>query len=213
MSGLKNSPGQGSNFVNFKDGKLISNKESYTDLTGIVTELDIQDEEYKGKEYRKVVLFIKDEDGEIWKLGFPLESGYGTAFCSIASNIDFAKPVMISGGTKELDNGNSYGVMFIRQGMGADGKGGESLKWRFKSDSPEVPKGEDVVDKKGKKTGTDWSERNDWFHHFLVEKVRPRILEGAKRAEKNETETDKKMSKMGSFKKGAAAPEKDGLPF
>jgi hypothetical protein len=97
MSGLKNSPGQGSNFVNFKDGKLISNK--------------------------------------------------------------------------------------------------------------------DVVDKKGKKTGTDWSERNDWFHHFLVEKVRPRILEGAKRAEKNETETDKKMSKMGSFKKGAAAPAKDGLPF
>jgi hypothetical protein len=203
MSGLKNEPFEGSSFVNFKDGKLISNKEEFTHLIGLITEMDITDEEYKGKEYRKITLFVKDDEDKEWKLGFPLESGYGTAFCSLANNVDFSKPVLISGGTKDLDNGNSYGVIFIKQGFDpATGKGGKNLKWAFTKESAEVPDGEAILNKQGKQTGIDWSARNDFFHHFLLEKVRPRILNMSKAAS-----VDEKMAGLG-FKKTAEVKKK-----
>ena len=210
MSGLKNEPYEGSNFVNFKDGRLVSNKETYTSLTGLITELDLTDEEYKGKEYRKITLFIKDDEDNILKLGFPLESGYGNSFCSLAPNIDFAKPVQISGGTKELENGNSYGSVFIRQGFDENGKGGKSVKWYFKKDGAQLPAGAPIINKAGKTTGMDFSERNDFFHHLLLEQIRPRILEGAKRSgnlSATQSSADKALQDLG-FKKTSTVKKK-----
>lgn len=171
MSGLKNEPITGGKFLNFKEGKIISaadgEKKAYTSVEGMLTDLDIVDEEYKGKEYRKIVLFITDDENNIWKLGFPLESGYGNAFCSLALNIDYNKPVIISGGVKEMDNDKSYGMLFIKQ----DGK---NLKWYFTKEHPELPKGVKAKDRSGE--FIDYTDRNDFFHKLLIEDIRPRIL-------------------------------------
>ena len=171
MSGLRNEEIKGGKFLNFKDGKIISaasgQKESFTNVMGLITDLDIVDEEYKGKEYRKIVLFITDDETNTWKLGFPLESGYGTAFCSMAHNLDFSKPADISGGIKEMENDKSYGMMFIKQ----DGK---NLKWFYTKESPEVPKGVKARDRSGE--FWDYSARNDFFHKMLIEEIRPAIL-------------------------------------
>lgn len=178
MSGLKNEPVTGGRFLNFKDGKIIANidgaKEEFTAVEGLLTELDIVDEEYKGKEYRKIVLFIKDDEGTEWKLGFPLESGYGNAFCSLALNVDYSKPVKISGGIKEMENDKSYGMLFIRQ-ENAEGKW-VNLKWFYTKESAEVPSGVKSKDRSGEYW--DFTERNDFFHHLLIEKIRPAITSG-----------------------------------
>ena len=178
MSGLKNEPITGGKFLNFKEGKIIANvdgeKKEFTAIEGRLIELDIVDEEYKGKEYRKIVLEIQDDENTVWKLGFPLESGYGNGFCSLALNIDYSKPVKISGGVKEMENDKSYGMFFIRQ-ENADGKW-VNLKWYYTKESPEVPTGVKSKDRSGEYW--DFSERNDFFHKLLIEKVRPAILSG-----------------------------------
>lgn len=193
MSGLKNEPYVGGKFVNFKDGKLINastgEKKEYTALAGMITELDIKDEVYKGTEYRKIILFIKDDEGEIWKLGFPLESGYGDSFCSIAPNINFRKEVSISGGVKEMDNDRTYGVVYIKQD-------GQNLKWALKKD--DKPEGKKV---RGSRN-VDYSERNDFFHTLLIETIRPAILKA------NGGAPEKR-----STKKGVQAAPPDDLPF
>lgn len=174
MSGLKNEPIAGGRFLNFKDGKIISaisgNKEEFTHLEGFVTDLDIVDEEYQGKAYRKIVLFVKDDENEIWKLGFPLESGYGNAFCSLALNIDFNKPVKISGGIKDMENGKSYGMLFVKQ---PDGETWKNLKWFYTKDSTDIPGGLKARDRSGEYM--DYSKRNDFFHSLLIEDILPRI--------------------------------------
>jgi hypothetical protein len=177
MSGLKNEPVTGGKFLNFKDGKIIANidgvKEEFTAVEGSLVELDIVDEEYKGKEYRKIVLFIKDDEGTEWKLGFPLESGYGNAFCSLALNIDYSKPVKISGGVKEMENDKSYGMIFIRQEVAGKWV---NLKWHYTKESGIVPVGVKAKDRSGEYW--DFTERNDFFHKMLIEEIRPAILSG-----------------------------------
>lgn len=182
MSGLKNEPVTGGKFLNFKDGAIISandgEKKAYTHLEGMVIDLDIVDENYKGKDYRKIVLFVKDDEQNIWKLGFPLESGYGNAFCSLSPNIDFTIPLKISGGIKEMDNEKSYGVLFVKQptGSGAEGESTwKNIKWFYTKESKDIPGGERKKDRTGEYM--DYSARNDFFHRLLIETIRPTILE------------------------------------
>lgn len=190
MSGLRNEEIKGGKFLNFKEGKIISavsgQKESFTNVMGLITDLDIVDEEFKGKEYRKIILFITDDESETWKLGFPLESGYGTAFCSLAPNIDFSKPVDISGGIKEMENDKSYGMMFIKQ----DGK---NLKWFYTKESPDVPKGVKARDRSGE--FWDYSARNTFFHRMLIEEIRPAVLAAHNGGEVKEPATKPKNRK------------------
>lgn len=185
MSGLKNEPFVGGKFVNFKDGKLISatsgTKEEYTSLTGYVVELDIKDEEFKGTEYRKIILEVKDDENNIWKLGFPLESGYGDSFCSIAQNIDFKKEITISGGIKQMDNDRTYGVVYIKQN-------GQNLKWALKKE--DKPEGKKM---RGSRQ-MDYSERNDFFHKLLIEEIRPAILKANEKPQQAATVAGKKKN-------------------
>jgi hypothetical protein len=180
MSGLKNEPVTGGKFLNFKDGKIISavsgTKEEYTSIEGTLFDLDIVDEEYKGKEYRKIVLFIKDNEGNEWKLGFPLESGYGNAFCSLALSVDYSKPVKISGGVKEMENNKSYGMLFIKQPVNQPEGEWKNLKWYYTKESTEVPKGVKSKDRSGE--FLDFSERNDFYHRMLIDTIRPAIISG-----------------------------------
>lgn len=206
MSGLKNEPVTGGKFLNFKEGAIISavdgEKKTYTGIEGRVTDLDITDEVYKGKDYRKITLFIIDDEETTWKLGFPLESGYGNAFCSIAFNIDFKKPVKISGGTKEMDNEKSYGVMFIKQPtVITNGEFSEwkNLKWYYKKDSEGIPAGVKTKDRSGEYT--DYTDRNNFFHEMLIEKIRPAIIKSLNPAKEPDTTTKAAPKKAADVKK------------
>jgi hypothetical protein len=171
MSGLKNEPRSGGNFVNFKDGKLIASddsgtKQEYTNLDGLIVDLDVKDEVYKGVEYKKIILFVKDDEGTVWKLGFPLESGYGDSFCSLAQNINFKKSVSISGGVKPMDNDRTYGSMYVKQD-------GVNLKWALKKE--DKPEGVKV---RGMKS-LDYSDKHDMFYKLLIEEIRPAIVKAS----------------------------------
>lgn len=115
MSGLSNEPRTGGAFVNFKEGKLINSKVEFTTLTGHIIDLAVNPDEYQGQAYQKVTLFIQDDEGKIFLLGFNMTSGYGRSFFRMCPNINYAEPVSIGAGTEDIGNGQTYGKMFIQQ--------------------------------------------------------------------------------------------------
>lgn len=115
MSGLSNEPRTGGAFVNFKEGKLINNKTEFTSLTGHVIDLAVNPDQYKGQTYQKVTLFIQDDEGNVYLLGFNMTSGYGRSFFRMCPNIDYSLPITIGAGIEDIGNGQSYGKMFIQQ--------------------------------------------------------------------------------------------------
>lgn len=152
------------NWANFKDGKIIHNGKAFEGLTGRVVELDLTDEVYLGKDYKKLTLFVQ-VNGEIFRLGFPLFSGYGIAFLSISPNVDWDKDITISGLCEPDEDGKKKASLFIRQ----DGK---PVKWFWTKDKPgKVPQ---PVKLKG--GGWDFAKRNDWLMEYLEKKLRMNIV-------------------------------------
>jgi hypothetical protein len=202
--GLGREAGQ-SRFVNFLKGELVTgpkdNKVTYSFIEGDIIDLHVEPAEYQGKEYRKVTVYIQDNDADgspVYQLGFPLESGYGASFSSMARNIDFKLPVKISGGMEKMkDSDLSYSKMFIRQN-------GKYVKWYYTKDNDagkKMPPPEKIT--KGKDKGKmDYSARNDWYEKMLFEVVLPEI---------------RKVWPNGADKKSKAKPEGaeivDDLPF
>jgi len=154
-------------FANFKDGKIVTKidgqKKEFTTMTGHIVDMDISDEEYQGRKYRKVTLFISDK-GTVCQLGFDLGSGYGWGFFQLCGNIDVKKPVSISGGTKEIpnSNGKSYGSMFIKQ----DGKYLQHLMKNGTDAAKKIP-AVDLV-KIGKQDVKDYSKRHEYMEKVLA---------------------------------------------
>lgn len=202
--GLENMPHEGGkNFVNIKDGELVSgpknDKKSYTHLTGRITSLDISDEEYEGRAYKKIKLQVEAGE-EVYFLGFPLESGYGTAFASLSPNIDFSLPVSISAGIEKIEGTQKkYGKLFIKQP--AEGDKWVNLKWYFTKESTEVPRGVEKSDRNGK--FLDFTDRNNFFYSLLCTRILEAITRGVKAADQ------KKVAK----KKNEPALPVDDLPF
>lgn len=177
--GFKNRSAGGSKYLTFKEGK-IKYKDSdgveqfHSGFAGRVIDLDIKDEEYEGRPYRQITLFIEDDDsGKMFEMQMGLESGYGNAFSCIAPNIDWAKPIEVSPSItpSKTVGGKGYGGLFISQPDGSDKR--KSVKWRFTKENPgkrpevvvktKKVRGKDVPD------GFDFSERNDFYERVLLE--------------------------------------------
>lgn len=175
----------GSKFANFSRGMIVTKidgeKKTFSHLEGDLIDIDVEDAEYQGEKYRKLVLFIAHEGG-LTQLGFPINSGYGNAFCRLCPNIDVNKPIKVSGGTTPDPNNKdrSYSSMFVQQG-------GAYVKWYFKKDTPDGKKVPDVVITtvgKGKsaKEVRDYSDRDEFFEKVilrLLEKVQSIYPKGA----------------------------------
>jgi hypothetical protein len=173
MSGLKNTdrPQGAWTFVNFKDGALVAKinneKKSFTDIEGTVQFMDVTDEEYEGKPYKKITLFIIDDEGAEYRLGFPLSSGYGNSFCCIAPNIRWNIPVNISGDI-EMKNGKKYSKIFIKQPN--ENNKWVALKWYYTKDNDagkKLPQGEEKSDRNG--NYLDFTKRNAYFLKMLID--------------------------------------------
>lgn len=183
--GFKNRSAGGSKYLTFKEGKI-----KYKDADGVeqfhpgfegrVIDLDIQDEEFEGRPYRQITLFIIDEEtGRLYEMQMGLESGYGNAFACISPNVDWSLPVEISPSISKpkVVGGKGYGGMFISQ-PGAAGKK-KAVKWKFTKENP--GKRPEIVEKtkkvRGKDVpdGFDFTERNDFYEEVLME-VRKAIV-------------------------------------
>jgi hypothetical protein len=160
-----------SKFLNFKDGLIVHSEggdlKTYDAFSGRVIDLEIEDAEYQGEAYRKIILFIEDpETDKVFELGFSLESGYGNAFCCIAPNIDWSKPLEISGKIEDKGNGKKYSGMFIRQE-------GKAIKWFYTNahDESAPPNKKRPAPEKvrvGNNDIFDFSKRNNFYEKMLI---------------------------------------------
>lgn len=178
--GLSNEKVVGGNYLNFKDGEILSNKTPYKNITGRIVELDVTDETYLNKDYKKLTLFIKAGD-KIYKLGMPLSSGYGNAFCMMMPNVDWKEDVTISGNFDVDDNGKKRGGMFINQGK-------KAIKWFWTKDAP----GKLPQPVKSPNGDFNWDKRNQYLLKLLYEKVRPAILKANPGVSVDKTQPKKK---------------------
>jgi hypothetical protein len=157
-------------FVNIKKGMLAIKKDNeahlFEYLEGMLTDLEIRDEEYQGEKYKKLCLKINDR-GEDFLLQMRLDSGYGRAFCRIILNADLTKPMKIAPNFTEKD-GKQAGGLFISQH-------GTPLKWHFTKDNPrDLPPMKEVIFKG--KTVWDNTDQQEYFIRMLMERVRQNII-------------------------------------
>lgn len=199
MSGLSAEPRTGNGrFVNFKKGNLVNNGTTFFTLTGHIIDLDISDQSYNKKDYRRVTLFVKDDADTVYLLTFPLASGYGNSFFRMCPNIDYALPVTISGGTEKMESGHEYGKMFIQQS-------GAYVKHFYTKDSKEgkkVPVPSDIKHK-GTVIGKDYTDRDTFIEKVLAGLLEKKIK---KAFPKGATGKDIEMSQ----KKNDYVPASDG---
>lgn len=138
-------------------------------LEGYVLAMDIELDDYEGKEYEKVVLYMTDSSNDEFVLSFPLTSGYGIAFCKMAKNVDWKKPVHFSGKCEKVE-GKQFPrtSMFIKQ-PDANGKL-VNIKWAYTKDAPgKMPLPVESTDRNGK--FWDFSKQNAFFRKLLVDLV------------------------------------------
>lgn len=195
QSGFSNeSRGGNGMFASFKDGKITTKvegeKKTFTTLTGLIVDVDIEDAKFQDREYRKVTLFMKHKEG-VTRLGFPLTSGYGWSFFQLCGNIDVKLPVSISGGTTDLPNSGTppkkYGKMFIEQA-------GKSLKHFMKKDSEAAKKIPLVTETKvGKQVVKNYEKRDEFMEKVITafyKKVQKMYPDGAKDIKKINSPAD-----------------------
>lgn len=173
----------GSKFINISKGKIVhkdadGNKTEHGSFTGVPIDLDIEDAQYEGVAYRKVVLFMVDpDDGKLYEFGFSLSSGYGNAFSCICPNITENVAIEISPKTEKGEGGKSRTGMFISED---NGDKFVPVKWAITKDNAaklQRPEPTETIVGKGKaaKKILDFSERNDYYEKVLT-KFRTRIV-------------------------------------
>jgi len=109
-------------YVSISNGKFaIKNPQTnqvelYDNLTGRIVKVEIKDDTFKGKAFKKAYFDIVD-DVETYILQIRVGYGYFRSFCNSLKSGDINKVITISGIVKE-ENGKSKGVLFVKQ----DGK-------------------------------------------------------------------------------------------
>lgn len=156
-------------FVNIKEGKFIIKegdvKKEYNYIEGWITGLEIKDDEYQGKAFKKLMITL--EDGiERFQLQMRLDSGYGRAFCCLIPNVDPLKDVNISLSYK-VENKKPQAGLFIRQGT-------TPIKWAFTRDNPNgLPELKSTVHKG--ETLWDNTDQERFFIDLLLNKIKPTL--------------------------------------
>lgn len=156
-------------FVNFKEGKLYVKKDGvaqfFSDLTGVLTDLNIVDDEYDNKKFKVLELRVVDGD-ETFLLKMRLESAYARMFCHQIENCTIGEPIMFCPAMSE-ENGKKQYKLFLRQ----DNK---AMKHRYtKADPGDLPplqkvtfKGEEHWDNTAAMT---------FYTELLIHKVKPSL--------------------------------------
>lgn len=168
--------GGSSKYAYISKGKIVTKEDgenkTYDGIRGHVCAIDFEMDDYNGREYEKILLFMVDSDNNENILTFPLVSGYGSAFCKLAKNVDWEKPIEVFASFKEGEGGKPNKTsLFIKQ---HDGKKWTNLKWAFTKDNPgKMPEPVESSDRNGK--FWDYTKRNKFFRDMLVKLIGPAI--------------------------------------
>lgn len=148
--GLDNNSGSGRTFVNIKSDRereknkaffYIGNKDNrqeFLGLTGLLTDINIVEDEYEKKKFRVVELTLVDDQGETFILKMRLESGYCRMFCNTIENADLSHPIRFSPSYSEKDGKKEYKLFLTQHG--------KSLKHYYtKADPKGLPPLEQVM--------------------------------------------------------------------
>jgi hypothetical protein len=166
--GLGNNAGS-STFVSIKDGKLHVKKDkeisTFGHLSGYLAGLEIKDDEYEGKKYKKLSLTIVDATDR-FIMDIRVGSGYWIGFCMTIPNVDLAKEMALIPNMKN-ENGKDKRTMFISQ----DGK---ALK-RFwtKANPGQLPPLEVVTFKN--QDHWDSSKQDNFLIEYLTHQIKPNL--------------------------------------
>lgn len=172
MPGLGNNTGKFT-YVNIKKGKLYVKRDnevlSFDNIEGYLVGLEIRDDEYQGKKYKKLCLDIVYENDR-FQLQMKLDSGYGQAFCRMSPNIDLKQLLKITPTYQEVD-GKGRAGMFINQN-------GAALKWAWTKDNPGNLPMLEKVEFKGE-THWDNTKQQEYFINVLMTSIRPNLVHEA----------------------------------
>lgn len=156
-------------YVNIKKGQLVIKKGDQTEVfnyvEGVLTGLDIREDEYQGNKYKKLCLTMTDKN-ESYQLQMKMESGYCRAFCNMIENVNLTMPFKIEPKMEEVGDKKNTKV-FISQG-------GTNLKWKYTKDNPgELPLLEKITFK-GKEA---WDNTNQqaYYTDMLLNKIKPML--------------------------------------
>lgn len=174
--------GGGGKYINFRKGKLVNNGEEFLHFTGLLVDMDVQEDEYEGKKYNKITLYMVDEDNDnkLYHVQMAMNSGYGVAFMSMLPNIDVTLPFEISPGMRKGENTTKeFATLFVNQGN-------KHVKWFYKNTNEDAKKRfpAAVVHKVGKEEVKDYTKREEFMEKMIVaclnKKLRPLYKDGYK---------------------------------
>jgi len=118
MSGLVRR-GEGVTYLNIKEGKLATKRngvvEIYDGVEGTITKVDFVTDEYEGRKYEKLSLYIKNGE-ETYVLQMNVDSGYFRNFCNALKSGKPKETMYIQPSYKKDENGKTSAGCFISQG-------------------------------------------------------------------------------------------------
>lgn len=158
-----------STFVGIKDGKLQVKKdhqiETFGYLSGLMVDIQIRDDEYEGKKYKKLSIYLVDED-ERFCLDIKVGSAYWVGFCMTVPNVDLNYPVTLIPSMK-TEAGKEKRTLFISQA-------GKALKRFWTKDNPgQLPRLKQI-EFKGEKVW-DNTDQNNWLMEYLTHQIKPKL--------------------------------------
>lgn len=174
-------------------------------IEGYISDIKIIDDEYQGKKYKKLCVFV-DDGMETLQLQTSMENGYGRAFCNIIKNVDLTKQVHFSVSYKKDEaTGKGEASMFLSQ----DGK---ALKWYFTKDNPrDLPLLEKVTFK-GKEEW-DNSKQLNYYINMLLNEIKPNLVHPLMAGPAHEFSEKPPAGKTETRDPGEIIEPIDDLPF
>lgn len=158
-------------FVNISEGLFYTGKKAdgktFTDLTGIITDLELGTDTYDGKTFEILNITVVDADGN-YKLKLRFESGYARCFCNMIENIDLSAQVVLAPKWEKGDGTKpGKGSLFMIQH-------GKPIKHRYtKAEPGDLPqlekvsfKGQDMWDN---------TKQQKYYREMLMERIKPNL--------------------------------------
>lgn len=163
-------------FVNFSEGKFKVGKKNegfklYSSLSGKITGVSFDNNEYQGVTSRQIVISLSDDDGK-FVLSTKASNGYGIGILYQLPLVDFSQEVEFSA---SYDHEAKKANCFLSQN-------GKSLKRYWTKDNPrDLPQLENLGVVKGK---TVWSgdKQQAYFEEYVAEHIAPKIAAAMSRS-------------------------------
>lgn len=120
MSGLINEEKKGVIFLNIKEGKLVSKKETgeietYDGVIGTLTRIEFVKDEYEGRSFEKARITMRHKD-EVYMLQMKLDSGYFRGFCNSLKSGNPKEEIYIKPSLTKDEQGRNNATCFVKQG-------------------------------------------------------------------------------------------------